>query len=97
MTGLARTREDGTPSPWQDRALCAETDPELFFPQHSDWHKAVLARAVCARCPVVAECREAGLYEADGIWGGLTANARRRVRGLRRRAQADDARAAKSR
>jgi WhiB family redox-sensing transcriptional regulator len=44
---------------WERRAACASVDPDLFFPEGFEervW-KVPLAKAVCARCPVLAECR----------------------------------------
>lgn len=48
--------------------LCS-TNPELFFS-----HRVAAAKAVCACCPVLAECREYGIEHPDesGIWGGLS-------------------------
>ena len=37
---------------WMGAALCAETDPELFFP---DKGHARGAKRVCRACPVTAE------------------------------------------
>ena len=45
-------------------------DPDLFFP--SPGQPAREARAVCATCPVKAECYEAGRSEYYGVWGGTT-------------------------
>jgi hypothetical protein len=43
------------------------------------------AKRVCRRCPVAAECGDAGRAEPFGIWGGLTEQERRtgRVRAER--------------
>lgn len=57
---------------WQDYASCAETDPDLFFPESGDWRSVVAAREICASCPVVAECAELGSHYADGVFGGMT-------------------------
>lgn len=38
------------------------------------------AKAVCAACPVRADCLEYGLAEPAGIWGGRTARERRYIR-----------------
>lgn len=62
---------------WRDEALCAQTDPDLWFPER-DGDRATnnyaAARAICARCPVRAECLEYALEQhlTDGMWGGLT-------------------------
>jgi WhiB family redox-sensing transcriptional regulator len=67
------------PEPWQARALCAQTDPEAFFPDRGGSVRA--ARVVCARCPVRAECLEFALEhdERFGVWGGLSERERRRL------------------
>ena len=57
-------------------ALCAEVDPELFFPEKGG--TAAPAKAVCAACPVTALCLATfGPLIADGVVGGLTAEERR--------------------
>lgn len=65
---------------WRDSALCAQTDPELFFPETGG--SAAPAKLVCAGCPVQAECLDWSLaYDIRfGIWGGLTEEQRRKVR-----------------
>ncbi len=63
---------------WRDRALCAETDPEAFFPEAGA--SAAVARRVCAACPVRTECLTDALNRHDvsyGVLGGLTPNQRR--------------------
>jgi WhiB family redox-sensing transcriptional regulator len=65
---------------WRDSALCAQSDPELFFPDKGG--TAAPAKRVCARCPVRGECLEWALaYDIRfGIWGGLTEDQRREFR-----------------
>lgn len=70
---------------WRDRAACLGVDPELFFPvaDTGPAHVAQVeaAKAVCAGCPVVAECLAEALARIpDGIAGGLTAAERRALR-----------------
>jgi WhiB family redox-sensing transcriptional regulator len=62
---------------WQARAACIGLGPDLFFPERGEL--TADARAVCARCPVSAECREYALSTAEkfGIWGGTSERARR--------------------
>jgi WhiB family redox-sensing transcriptional regulator len=57
---------------WRMRALCAEVDPELFFPEPGGPVQAAVA--VCRRCPVQERCLEWALdsNERFGIWGGAT-------------------------
>ncbi|SEM17120.1 WhiB family transcriptional regulator, redox-sensing transcriptional regulator [Blastococcus sp. DSM 46786] len=69
---------------WRLDALCAETDPEAFFPEKGGSTRD--AKRVCTGCPVRAECLEFALAndERFGIWGGLSERERRRVRLQRR-------------
>ena len=65
---------------WKDRALCAETDPEAFFPEKGGSTRE--AKRVCTVCEVRAECLEFALSndERFGIWGGLSERERRRLK-----------------
>jgi WhiB family transcriptional regulator, redox-sensing transcriptional regulator len=65
---------------WQNRALCAETDPEAFFPEKGGSVRE--AKRVCRDCEVRAECLEYALAtdERFGIWGGLSERERRRLK-----------------
>lgn len=64
---------------WRDLALCAETDPDAFFP---DSHSKTAAKAVCMACDVRAECLEFALINdiKFGVWGATGPNDRRRLR-----------------
>ena len=70
---------------WMDRALCAEVDPDLFFPGKGDWAQAFRAKVVCRRCDVREKCLAYAVenQEMHGIWGGTTAEQRKRLRGRR--------------
>ena len=65
---------------WQEQALCAETDPEAFFPEKGGSTRE--AKKICTGCEVRTECLEYALSndERFGIWGGLSERERRRVR-----------------
>ena len=65
---------------WQERALCAQTDPEAFFPEKGGSTRE--AKRVCMSCEVRAECLEYALAKDErfGIWGGLSERERRRVK-----------------
>jgi WhiB family redox-sensing transcriptional regulator len=65
---------------WQERALCAQTDPEAFFPEKGGSTRE--AKRVCLSCEVRVECLEYALSndERFGIWGGLSERERRRVK-----------------
>jgi len=74
--------EDAAPS-WQERALCAQTDPEAFFPEKGGSTRD--AKKICTTCEVKAQCLEYALQndERFGIWGGLSERERRRLRRAR--------------
>jgi len=65
---------------WQERALCAQTDPEAFFPEKGGSTRE--AKRVCISCEVRAECLEYALEndERFGIWGGLSERERRKLK-----------------
>lgn len=68
------------PPSWQDEALCAETDPEAFFPEKGGSSRD--AKQVCRSCDVRMPCLE---YALDndiryGIWGGMSERERRRLK-----------------
>ena len=66
--------------PWQEKALCAQTDPDSFFPEQGV--AAREAKRVCASCSVRSECLEYALKndERFGIWGGFSESERRALR-----------------
>ena len=73
--------DDGDEEPdWQERALCAQTDPEAFFPEKGGSTRE--AKRICSGCDVRAECLDYALAhdERFGIWGGLSERERRRLR-----------------
>ncbi len=64
---------------WWASAVCAQTDPELFFPETGNLPRD--AKRVCARCPVCVECLEYALTHdrVYGVWGGTTERERRKL------------------
>ncbi len=73
--------EDGEgPLGWQERALCAQTDPEAFFPEKGGSTRE--AKKVCVTCDVRSACLDYALSndERFGIWGGLSERERRRLK-----------------
>lgn len=78
--GLELLEEQDSDLSWQDEALCAQTDPEEFFPEKGGSTRQ--AKQICARCDVRAECLETALAtdEHYGIWGGLSERERRRLK-----------------
>ncbi len=65
---------------WQARALCAQTDPEAFFPEKGGSTRD--AKRICARCEVKENCLQYALEhdERFGIWGGLSERERRKIK-----------------
>jgi WhiB family redox-sensing transcriptional regulator len=84
LPGAQWTEADAGEEPWRMDALCAETDPEAFFPEKGGSTRE--AKRVCTGCTVRAECLEFALAndERFGIWGGLSERERRRLRLQRR-------------
>ena len=72
--------DDNEEMGWQERALCAQTDPESFFPEKGGSTRE--AKKVCLACEVRSECLEYALAndERFGIWGGLSERERRRLK-----------------
>ena len=70
---------------WQDKALCAQVDPELWFPLKGRSNRE--AKAICMQCPVRAECLQYALDNdiSHGIFGGLS-DRQRRARRVARKA-----------
>lgn len=73
------------PSAWRDLAACRGLDPAVFHPEIGQ--RATEAKAVCATCPVTAECLQAAIDECDkfSVRGGLTAKERLKFRTRRRK------------
>lgn len=65
---------------WARDAACAGMDPGIFFPERGANRAVDEAKAVCARCPVIEQCRETHQHEREGIFFGTSGNDRRRMR-----------------
>lgn len=71
---------------WRERAACCTADVEMFHPAPGG--SAHPAKVVCAGCGVLGDCRELALAiparsDRHGVYGGLTAEERARVRRAR--------------
>lgn len=72
----------------KDDPLCAQTDPEVFFPQptngldgRSVYFNERQAKAICKQCPLINDCLAYALqYDEQGIWGGTNERERSRIR-----------------
>lgn len=68
------------PGPWHRHAACRTAPPSLFFPERGD--PTAPAKAICAKCPVLVECRAYALDAGPvlhGIWGGMSGRERQRL------------------
>ena len=70
---------------WRQRALCRDTEPDLFFPigtTGSAIEQIEAAKAVCGECQVRGLCLEFALAtnQESGIWGGTSEEERRKLR-----------------
>ena len=84
----ARTVPALAPGAWAESALCAQADPEVWFPERG--RSANQARRICASCPVRTPCLDYALAGADtwagfstGIWAGTTPRQRAAIRRAR--------------
>lgn len=81
---------------WPDLAACKGKPTAIFFPMGAgaqsdlarrDFDIYATARAICAGCPVLAECRKYALsvvasgQQLDGCWAGLDERERRSLVG----------------
>jgi WhiB family redox-sensing transcriptional regulator len=64
---------------WMTFAYCRGADPEVFFPH--DGVGVEVASRICVGCPVREPCLEYALANRieDGVWGGFSERARRRL------------------
>lgn len=76
--------------PWMDEALCAQTDPEIFFPDKGGSTKN--AKRICGGYDVKQDCLEYALRTGQtvGIWGGLSPRQLRKQPGFRAREKDTD-------
>lgn len=84
MTRKSLTRPVAAEWAWQLRGACRDEAEAAFF--HPDQERGPArqyrddrAKAVCARCPVIVECRRHALTaeEPYGVWGGQDEHERR--------------------
>ena len=67
---------------WRKAAACKDLAVDIFFPIDETEEASLEAKAICATCPVADTCLQYALAtnQAEGVWGGLDANDRRRMR-----------------
>lgn len=68
------------PEEWTEQAVCAQIDPDLFFPEKGGSTRE--AKRMCGLCPVAEDCLRYALDhdERFGIWGGHSERERRAMR-----------------
>lgn len=69
------------PTEWMEQAACSGyEDQNKFFPERNESQD--IAKSVCARCPVTAECLDYAIRHSidHGVWGGLSVGERRKRR-----------------
>ncbi len=68
---------------WEENARCHQYDPEVFFAPKASAERR--AKAICARCPVMADCLSFALQARMefGVWGGMTWKERKGLLGPR--------------
>ncbi|MDR0956178.1 MAG: WhiB family transcriptional regulator [Candidatus Nomurabacteria bacterium] len=69
-----------------ESALCAQTDPEAFFPEKGGSSR--LAKRICKSCEVRVQCLDYALAhdERFGIWGGAVERERHELKNARKKA-----------
>ena len=75
---------------WQMMAACRGVPVDTFFhppagTQRPSYPRIEFAKAICAQCPVIAQCRSYALTvrEPYGIWGGLSEEERAEALGVK--------------
>jgi len=80
VENLLSVLEDRRTQTWRARAACRTTPTDVFFPPRgSGTASQAAARAICADCPVRADCLDAsrGHGHTHGIWAGQGERQRR--------------------
>jgi WhiB family redox-sensing transcriptional regulator len=65
-------------------ALCAQTDPDIFFAENGNKWQPASAKKICAQCTIAKECLEYAVQvpsiEDHGIWAGTVPRERDAIR-----------------
>jgi len=66
---------------WHKGALCAQVDPEMFYPEVGSAYSSITAKKICGSCDVRQQCLEFALERREqyGVWGGTSLNDRLRL------------------
>ncbi len=81
---------DTTDLRWYEYALCAQADPEAFYPKKSGSVRE--AKRVCRSCEVTDQCLEYAMEnnERYGVWGGMSVRERRKLEKKRKKDRTKD-------
>ncbi len=80
LLDLAEIVEERNEQPWRAEAACRNRPSYLWFPARGDRETLDRAIRICRACMVRDECRAANLDKREGVYGGLTVNARSDLR-----------------
>jgi len=71
---------EGEVTRWMSKGVCAQTDPEAFFPEVGQSSR--VAKSICGRCEVSIQCLDFALADLTllGVWGGLSHLERRQLK-----------------
>ena len=61
---------------------CAQTDPELFFPERNNNFVKIteIAKSLCRTCPIQLPCRTYAIgTDVEGIWGATDEKERKAI------------------
>lgn len=60
-------------------AACLDADPDVMFPDKGEHPNP--AKRVCGQCPIIVDCLEHALTQAEGfgVWGATTAKERTKI------------------
>jgi WhiB family redox-sensing transcriptional regulator len=77
---LVERASETTATPWREFALCLNYQPYLWYSEEAG--DAVKAVRICEECPVRSDCLSWAIArnESYGIWGGVSARRRMRMR-----------------
>ena len=64
---------------WTELAVCAQVDPEMFFPEKGGATKE--AKRLCFTCEVRKQCLDYAMANEErfGVWGGHSERERRKM------------------
>lgn len=78
--------DEPPPGDWKADGACVYEDLDMFFPPRGA--SCEPAKAICADCPVLEQCREYALSCSGaliGVWGGMSHKQRRIERARRKK------------